>query len=29
MSSDNSILMEVADHQAWITINRPETLKRT
>ncbi len=26
MSSDNSILMDVADHQAWITINRPETL---
>ena len=26
MSSGNSILMEVADHQAWITINRPETL---
>ncbi len=26
MSSDNNILMEVADHQAWITINRPETL---
>jgi len=26
MSSANNILMTVEDHQAWITINRPETL---
>lgn len=26
MSSDNRILMSIEDHQAWITINRPETL---
>jgi enoyl-CoA hydratase len=26
MSSDNNILLSIEDHQAWITINRPETL---